>query len=135
MSNKIKHLEMIQTIINRLASNSFFIKGWSVTIVSALFALAAKESNSQFVFISYIAVFMFWILDGYYLSQERRFRKLYDHVRENLEMDSDYSMDTKKLDNDDYIMWSTSLLSKTFIIFHGILFLIVCFVMLLICKK
>jgi len=31
MENKIKHLEMLQNVIARMASNSFIIKGWSVT--------------------------------------------------------------------------------------------------------
>jgi len=32
---------MIQAVINRMASNSFLLKGWTVMLVSALFALAA----------------------------------------------------------------------------------------------
>ena len=45
MENKRKHLEFIQSVIARMNSNSFLIKGWSITLVSALFALAAKDSN------------------------------------------------------------------------------------------
>lgn len=30
-----KYLEMIQAVIARLASNSFILKGWSVTLVGA----------------------------------------------------------------------------------------------------
>ncbi len=41
MEAKLKHLEMIQGVVNRMASNSFQLKGWSVVLVSALFALAA----------------------------------------------------------------------------------------------
>ena len=43
MDKKIKHLEMIQGVINRMASNSFLLKGWTVVLVSALFALAAND--------------------------------------------------------------------------------------------
>ena len=39
MNNKHKHLELIQGVINRLSTNSFLLKGWSVVLVSALFAL------------------------------------------------------------------------------------------------
>ena len=35
MDRKIKHLEFIQGVINRLASDSFRMKGWSVVLVSA----------------------------------------------------------------------------------------------------
>ena len=37
MENKQKHLELIQGVINRLSSNSFLLKGWSVVLISALF--------------------------------------------------------------------------------------------------
>ena len=37
---------------------------------------------------------MFWVLDAYYLRQERLFRKLYDHVRVQPEPAIDYSMNT-----------------------------------------
>lgn len=33
-----KHLALVQGVINRLAGNSFSLKGWSVTLVSALLA-------------------------------------------------------------------------------------------------
>ena len=32
--NKLKHLEFIQNIITRMNSNSFVIKGWSITLVT-----------------------------------------------------------------------------------------------------
>ena len=49
---EIAHLQMIQAVITRMASNSFLIKGWSVTLVAALFALAAANTNGVFVFFS-----------------------------------------------------------------------------------
>jgi hypothetical protein len=41
MDAQIAHLQMIQAVITRMGSNSFLLKGWSVTLVAALFALAA----------------------------------------------------------------------------------------------
>ena len=35
MEKKIKHLEMIQAVIVRMGNNSFLLKGWSVTLISA----------------------------------------------------------------------------------------------------
>ncbi len=61
------HLEMIQSIINRMATNSFHLKGWSVTLVAALFALAAKDSTPVFVYLAYFPAFAFWLLDGFFL--------------------------------------------------------------------
>jgi transposase len=32
---KLKHLEFIQTVITRLATNSFLFKGWAITIAAS----------------------------------------------------------------------------------------------------
>ena len=62
MEQKMKHLEFIQNVITRMNSNSFLIKGWAITLVSALFALAANGSNINYVLISYIVILVFWVL-------------------------------------------------------------------------
>lgn len=80
MEEKIKHLEFIQNIITRMNSNSFTIKGWMITIVSALLAIYASNSNEIFIFVAIFPVVVFWFLDAYYLTLERKFRKLYDAV-------------------------------------------------------
>ena len=71
-----KHLELIQGVINRMAGNSFHLKGWSVVLVSALFALAASDANINFVYLAFLPAIAFWVLDGYFLWQERMYRKL-----------------------------------------------------------
>lgn len=68
MEQKMKHLEFIQNVITRMNSNSFLIKGWAITLVSALFALAANGSNIHYVLISYIVIPVFWVLDGFYIQ-------------------------------------------------------------------
>lgn len=84
---KVKHLEMIQRIIDRLASNSFIIKGWTITLTSALFALAAGNKNPNFVWIALIPAIAFWGLDAYYLRQERVVRAIYNQI--SLEFSTD----------------------------------------------
>lgn len=81
MDNKIKHLEMIQGIINRMAKNSFALKGWAVTLVAGIFALASKDADKLFCLIAYAPILVFWGLDAYYLLQERLYRTLYNKVR------------------------------------------------------
>lgn len=120
MEHKIKHLEFIQGIINRLSSNSFLLKGWSVVLVSALFALSAKDADSAFVFLAYIPTLIFWGLDGYYLWQERIYRKLYDCVRQKNDDDIDFSMDTRDV-SDGLNGWFSATISKTIVLFHGVL--------------
>ena len=91
---KQAHLQMIQGVVNRLSHNSFLLKGWSVVLVSAMFALGASESSLLFVLLAYFPAIVFWGLDGYFLRQEKLFRALYDHVRLLAEEEVDYSMDT-----------------------------------------
>ena len=111
-----KHLEFVQASIGRMAGNSFMIRGWSLTLVSALFALAAKDANEWYVIISIFPCIMFWALDAYYLSQERKFRSLYDAIRTR--PDTDFSMDTRPVAKP-YDSWSWALISKTALLFHG----------------
>eukprot|EP01026_Neomeris_dumetosa_P066719 TRINITY_DN64749_c0_g2_i1.p1 TRINITY_DN64749_c0_g2~~TRINITY_DN64749_c0_g2_i1.p1 ORF type:complete len:102 (-),score=2.05 TRINITY_DN64749_c0_g2_i1:5-310(-) len=82
MDRKLKHLEFIQGVINRLSTNSFLLKGWSVILVASLTALSEHNSKIGFIFLAYIPAIIFWGLDGYFLWQERVYRALYNHVRE-----------------------------------------------------
>jgi hypothetical protein len=120
MSDKQTHLEMIQGIINRLSHNSFLLKGWTVVLVSAMFALAAKDSQILFVYLAYFPAISFWCLDGYFLHQERLFRKLYDRVRETTDNEIDFSMNTEFVRNE-VAPWQKVTLSKTLLAFHGVI--------------
>lgn len=94
MDNKIKHMEMIQGIINRMAGNSFLLKGWAVTLVAGIFALASKDTDKMYFLIAYVPIVVFWFLDAYYLLQERLYRSLYNKVRVMKEEDIDFNMNT-----------------------------------------
>ena len=107
MESKIAYLQMIQAVIARMAGNSFLIKGWSVTLVAALFALAAANTNALFVYLAYFPSFMFWALDAYFLRQERLFRKLYDDVRASDEP-VDFSMNTEPFARQVNSTWSVA---------------------------
>src|SRR5512139_1728692 len=74
MDRKLKHLEFIQATVNRLSTNSFLLKGWSVVLVSALFVLSGKENNQKFAWLALIPAAVYWGLDGYFLWQERLYR-------------------------------------------------------------
>ena len=131
MENKRAHLEMIQAVVNRMSVNSFLLKGWSVVLISALFALAAGDSEALFVYIAYFPAVAFWMLDAYFLRQERLFRKLYDRVRHLAETDVDFSMDTSVVDRE-IAAWSAVVFSKTLLLFHGTVFGSIVIVMLVI---
>ena len=80
MENKHFYMDMIQGIINRMANNSFMLKGWAVTLIAGIFVLASKDTDKMYFLIAYIPIILFWLLDSYYLSLERLYRKLYDKV-------------------------------------------------------
>lgn len=92
MDAKLKHLELIQGVVNRLATDSARLKGWSVTLVAALFILLARGGR-EYIHVAFVPVLAFWGLDGYYLWQERLFRALYDHVRSLEESGIDFSLE------------------------------------------
>jgi hypothetical protein len=72
----IKRQEILQSIIARMAQNSFTIKGWAVTVISALLAFGNKDTDRWLAICALYPVVAFWGLDAYYLMQERLFRDL-----------------------------------------------------------
>lgn len=123
--DKIKHLEFIQNIINRMNSNSFQIKEWMITIISALLALYVSSDNVTYVFVAIAPTLVFWFLDSYYLQQERKFRGLYADVINPEESIPSFSMDISKY-VDGHYKFSENLFSKTtaslYLIISSILF-------------
>ena len=120
VDRKIKHLEFIQGVINRLASDSFRLKGWSVVLVSALFVLSAREGR-LLVSTAFVPVFVFWGLDGYFLWQERLFRALYDHVRVLGEDQVDFSMNVRAAGTGRAPTWLGATFSRTLLSFYAAL--------------
>lgn len=96
---KVKHLEMIEKIIERMASNSFKLKGWAVTLVAVISAITARDSDKYIFFLVFIPIAMFWYLDAFYLQLERKYRELYEKVR-NQEGETDFSMKTSEISKD-----------------------------------
>ena len=93
--NRLAHLEMIQGVINRLSTNSFLLKGWSVILLSAILALASSsDGTTEVLAIGYLPIVTLWLLDAYFLRQERLFRALYDRVRLTEPDAIDFDMNT-----------------------------------------
>ena len=84
---RVKHLEFLQTNIARMNQCSFQMKGWMITVVTALLALYAASisaetgvGNTLFLYVAIAPTFLFWYLDSYYLQQERKFRGIYNDL-------------------------------------------------------
>ena len=118
MDAKLKHLELIQGVVNRLATASFRIKGWSVALVAALLVLLAREGSVEFANFAFAPLLIFWGLDGYFLWQEALFRALYDHVRMLEESAIDFSMDVRSLPKDGKPTWFRKTISRTLTPFY-----------------
>ena len=127
---KSKHIDLVQSIITRMAQNSFEIKGWMITIVVGLF-LFLQNDNLQYNFLIYLfPIIGFWLLDSYYLWQERLYRKLYGSVISNLEESSDLKLSVEEFKN------STKYLSALFSITEILTYLpVALFVFLILCSK
>lgn len=119
MENKIKHLELVQNIIDRMANNSFMLKGWAVTLVAGIFALAGKDADKLYFLVAYVPVVVFWGLDAYYLLQEKLYRSLYDKVRVTEDDDIDFSLKiTQEEYESDDNSYSNCLISTTELWFY-----------------
>ena len=103
----VRHLEMVRGVIERMARNSFLLKGWAVTLVAASLWLIARGDASGFGagLLVVLPAVAFWGLDGYFLRQERLFRKLYDSVRSA--KDTDFSMDARRFSEEVPDVWRT----------------------------
>ena len=73
-----KHLEYLQAIITRHNTNSFMLKGWTITLLSALLALSGAIKEPNISLIALIPLLVFWCLDTFYLSNERCFIDLFN---------------------------------------------------------
>ncbi len=78
------YLEILQSVINRMASNSASCKTWCITIVSAIVVIIADKSNPVYVWVSLLPLLLFLFLDSYYLGLEQRFRDSYNIFIEKL---------------------------------------------------
>lgn len=77
MDNRIKHLEMIQAVIQRMANNSFQLKGWAVTLVGVIGALSTAQDDKRFFLLAFIPILAFWGRDSFYIRGQGHIGCLY----------------------------------------------------------
>lgn len=81
-----KEIDLIQNCITRMATNSFYIKGWHIGLLTALvaFFVSREEVDYTVLFsLTLIITIIFWFLDSYYLLLERKYRWKYQWVIAN----------------------------------------------------
>ena len=74
-----EEIKIIQDIIKRMAANSLQVKTWAISLVVITLIVRGNNTHPS---IAYIPLISFWILDAYYLKQERIFRKIYKWIIE-----------------------------------------------------
>ncbi len=111
----VRHLEMIQGVVNRAANNSLALKLVStlVAIAGAIVAII-KPDYSGLMFL--IPLVMFWFLDSYYLQYERIFRGVYNDTR--FLGDTDFSMNVRAQLKKPECKWRSAFFSRTILIFY-----------------
>lgn len=123
----LKEIDLAQDIIRRMASNSFMIKGWTVTLI--VVALLLQGQARAHAFLAFIPLLVFWGLDAYFLRQERLYRELYTWIVQSRPTCDDYLFDlrtTRFADTVDSV--PAVMVSPTLGWFYGALFvLVICY--------
>lgn len=71
------HVQMIQGVIERMATNSSSCKTWCVTMVAAILVVVADKGNLVLAWISILPIMLFAAMDAYYLAMEKGYRQAY----------------------------------------------------------
>lgn len=124
-----KEIDLIQGVINRLANNSFLLKGWTVTLIIAVLALTkdtlVTENVIYFSLILLLPLFVFWYLDAFFLHKEKCYLELYNWVIVNRPTSDEYKYDLnykRFIDKVDSIF--KVMMTPTIGIFYGTIILI-----------
>lgn len=77
-----KHVDLLATVINRMASSSVAAKGWSIALAGAAYGVALARDNWPLILLGIVVLAMFAVLDSRYVDNERRARRLHADVAE-----------------------------------------------------
>ena len=117
----VEHLKMIQNVIDRMARHTLWLRGGNATLAVGWLAFVARvggaggAADSPAWYWPLLPLLMLFFLDGYYLWQERLFRRLYDRVRQ--QETTDFAMDTSSFQAGDTYL--AAVFSRTTVLFHG----------------
>jgi hypothetical protein len=78
---RVKHLEMVQSVVARMASQGAATKTACVTIVTAVVGFGVTLQKPSVVLLALLPVTIFALLDARYLQLERHFRHRFDEIR------------------------------------------------------
>lgn len=93
------HIDMLQSIISRMAKDSATCKSWAIPLVTAILMLALEKRIVPPT-AAFIPLCLFYLLDCYYLGLERKFK---DRLRDFIIKINE----GKDVDEDIYLSHST----------------------------
>lgn len=129
------HLNMLQNVVQRMATNSASCKTWCITIVSAIIVAVADKPNDKLLWIALIPIPAFLLLDAYYLALERGFRDSYNtfvkrYCAGTLQLEDVFCINPSK---DLVLLRFEAFTSYSILGFYGPLLLLVALVKIIIC--
>lgn len=83
-----------------------------------------ERRHKELLLVAYFPVLTFWLLDAFFLQQEKLFRKLYDHVRDKNTGSLDFDMHTSAFKAQVGSLRDVAL-SKTLWPLHGGVFVVI----------
>lgn len=78
--DKKHHIDLVEAQILRMSENSKQMKTWCFALVTGVVGIYVQTNNWHFLWIGFIAIFLFAWLDAYYLLLERKFGSVYKDI-------------------------------------------------------
>lgn len=91
-----KEIDLIQSCINRMAQNSFVVKGWMISLVAVIIALLPEKIDIDIrvlCVLAFAVTLCFWYLDAFFLKTEKLYRWKYAWVIQNRPNTLDFAYD------------------------------------------
>lgn len=126
----LKEIDLIEDCIKRMSSNSFMLKGWSITVLGILLGFMTNLDNWKLI--SYISVplcFGFWYLDAFYLKLEKLYTRKYNWIIKNRLTTKDYAFNLNPNEKNMWLITENSdiniikdvMLSRTLCPLYGVM--------------
>ena len=118
-----KEIDLIQGCINRMAQNSFMLKGWALTIFAGVTAFTKAQNFSDpvtLIFTTIVPFVCFWLLDTFFLQTEKKYRKMYEEMlikRKANNTDGQYYLNPRRFKVECFLK---VMFSITMVLFYGI---------------
>lgn len=132
-----KEIDLVQGCINRMAQNSFHIKGWTVTIFAVVLALLPEKiAPTHAILLGGVMLatsIMLWYMDSFFLTAEKNYRQIYSWIlkeRPNGNRQLQYELDFNKYESEAKLSQSSQrdvAFSKTLKCFYGMLLVFIRF--------